>query len=324
MGCLEVRWSSRLISASSLLCGFFSLCLLFFLLTHRKGEISLKWYKVTSEGRARTHTHLTSHASVVLTVKHHQRRTHTRIHTNTHTSLVKHAHPHACVHAQTRTSTTATHSCTCTPCCISAHSPPSIPSQAYFNWKCWRLKNFSFISQCCNWIWGMPPCVCVSAHAPCVFSADSGGSIDSKSKTQLCGFPSRPLCECRSSLSFQARPAHLALLSGAVTQRFNTNSHSSSFSRSNDPSSTPPSRNSPTPNPPPPLKKKNQKIVGYLGKFGGKRPPWPQSRWAEAFVDRHAAEVNADADFDPKECCVLKTASFKRRRSPFPVLCLEW
>lgn len=74
----------------------------------RIGEISLKWYKVTSERLTHTHTHINSHSSRLSdpcsAARHHQSQD-----PYTHTSPVKHTHWHAQSHTQIHTTYAATH-----------------------------------------------------------------------------------------------------------------------------------------------------------------------------------------------------------------------
>lgn len=149
---------------------------------------------------AHTHTHAHNSDSSRLSGPRSAARRHQSQDPYTHTSPVKHTHTLGCTPKYTGHLRQHTHTDTCTQSLTHnntdtcTHTPP----EQYFNWKCWRLKNFSFISQCCNWIWDMPACarvctwVCVRervcARAPCVCSADSGVSIDSNSKTEMCVF----------------------------------------------------------------------------------------------------------------------------------------
>lgn len=244
--CLGGHWSSRTLSfhfcVVASLWAFFTPFTLPLVLPPPTENVKLswndtRWHQSGAHTPHHTHTHLTSHASVVLAVKHHQSQN-----PYTHTSP---ARPHAYAHAQTHTHT-----------CVHAvlHARARLPSDPPYNSTLigsaegWRIspssRNAVIESETC-----LPVCASVCMHLACF--ADSGVSIDSKSKTEVCGFPRRPLCEHRSSLSFRARPAHLALRSGGCgvgvpTQLFNTNSNSSSFSRSNDPLrhsiSTPPKK----------------------------------------------------------------------------------
>ena len=96
----------------------------------RIGEISLKWYKVTSERltnthhtphtHTHTHTHsLTRHASVALAAQRDAIKAKTHIHT--HTSPVKHTHWQAQSHTQIHTTCAATHKHTHRHPCMHTH-----------------------------------------------------------------------------------------------------------------------------------------------------------------------------------------------------------
>lgn len=187
--------------------------------TLRIGEISLKWYKVTSERLTHTHAHTNSDSSRLSGPCRAARR-HQSQDPYTHTSPVKHTHPNTqglpAAHEHTQT---GTHALTHARWRRRVHTH----SEQEFNWKCWRLKNFSFISQCCNWIWGTHVCVWSERARRCVRvrarSADSGVSIDSKSKNRNVCFS---LCEDPSHPSI---PDYLTPL----MRLFNSNSNSSTF-----------------------------------------------------------------------------------------------